>query len=298
MIAERAMSPQAAQEIIANEFVAGSSPRPCSLADYLTRIGVLSDADLEKITNYQKNKRVSFAKAALALGLIDKGVLEYGLGVRHGFLRETEQAARVPGRITVGRNPYSKAATPFHQIRSRILAKKSTARKSFAISSVDRELDGAAFAANLAASMAVMGKNTLLIDLDFQQSPLAAIFGDAHAPGLMNSVDEKSALARIAETMFTNVDLLAAGDKSSGVNTTLSQFNISKLVSMTEQKYDYVFVNTPAASAPSDREMIWLAVPDVIALMRKNATKISDVESFRQAVRATGGDIYAALLGE
>lgn len=269
------------------------------LRKYFLDSGLLKPEDAEKIEAIRRKKNISFAKAALSSGLIDRVALEYGLGVTHGFLHGDVARARIPADIHVGRNPYAKPATPYHQLRNRVLSRREAPKKILALGAVDKSVRSAVAAANLAASFSMMRKRILLVDLDTHRSPLAKMFGDPSAPGVLSCAHESNASDYIAGTMFVGVDLLpAGGNDDQNSRAGLAQLDLHKILDGLAPRYDYVLLNAPAAEAISDCELVWLAAQDVIALVRKNVSRLGDVDAFRQSVRAAGGDIYAALLIE
>jgi capsular exopolysaccharide synthesis family protein len=110
---------------------------------------------------------------------------------------------------------------------------------------------------HVAASYALAGKRTLLIDADLRKPGLSNLFKVRGLPGLsdiLRSNQDLDALcaARIRPTEIEGVDLLPCGPKPSDPLELLSRPRLDDLLGWAESRYDQVLIDTPPILAASD----------------------------------------------
>ena len=268
------------------------------LSDLLVRLGRMNQQAALQVKTLRANRGGAFGKLAMKLGFLKKDDLQYALGVKMGFLRETQEHVRIPREIIVATNPYAPAAEEFRTLRTRLLTSLDTASTTaFAVTGVEKTAGAGHVALNLAVSLSQLKKRTLLIDANLEQPTLHKIFGLGNSAGIsefvLNAVRGND---MFHETMFTRLDLVTAGAKSPEAQNAIFSERFDMLLSTARGHYDAVVIATAPFGARADCEAIWKNVGSVIPVARKHVGKLRDVEDMQNAIRRVDGHILGAVV--
>lgn len=293
------MSEQAQTQLI-DELL--SEPAPASVAksmrlgETLIRLGRLN---AEAVAHIEREKSdAPFGKTAVKLGYIKPADLEYALGVHFGFLHETSQRIKIPKSLVVARNPHSQEADEFRSLRTRLVTSaKNDLLRSLVITGADEQCDAAYVATNLAASFAQLGRTTLVVDANFRKPSLAGLFGDPRAQGITDTAvfAELCSDVRIG-TMVRNLDLLPAGSPSPDTHKVLSDSKFKEAMRNLALDYDVVIILSAPYTHSADCELIWSSSRGALIVVKKDESRLTNLEKIRRGLRQTETSLAGAVL--
>lgn len=127
-------------------------------------------------------------------------------------------------------------------------------------------------AANLAISMAQIGKKVLLIDGDFRRSRLHRIFKLTTDKGLSNIWTQKQDfLSNIQESEIENLHIMTSGIRPPNPSELLNTPVLAEFIKWCKQNYDTVIVDCPAIIPVSDT-LLWGKVINKSVFVIKHGT--------------------------
>lgn len=130
--------------------------------------------------------------------------------------------------------------------------------RSFVVVSALPEEGKSTIAANLALSIASIGRKVLLVDADMYQARLSRRNRLTHPSGLSEILQGTKELEEVVmqSDRNPNLSLLTVGDKSSHPSELLGSFDFDALIKQILQTYDVVIFDTPPLFASTDALII------------------------------------------
>ncbi len=119
------------------------------------------------------------------------------------------------------------------------------ALKSIVITSAVPHEGKSTIAANLAATMAQLGRKTLLIDADLHHPSQHRIWNLANASGLSNVIVGQTPLKVAIESPMENLDVIAGGVIPPNPLALLDSKQMSVLMQQLENDYDFIIIDAP-----------------------------------------------------
>jgi capsular exopolysaccharide synthesis family protein len=120
-------------------------------------------------------------------------------------------------------------------------------------------------------SFALTGKKVILVDLDFRKAYLSSCAGSpkvgasAYLSGLNFNLDESS----VREWINPNLDILPVGKLPPNPAELLLSAKFKKLISILQERYDYVFLDTTPVNIVADASIVADAANMTIFVVRE-----------------------------
>ena len=229
---------------------------------------------------------------SLFAGLAAGSVFVLGPALLRGPLGNAEDAERLLGipavgaipkiRITQGAsqiflvdNPRSPAAEALRTLRAALsLNGGSGEGRSFLFSSAVPQEGKTFCAVNFAASLALEGHSTLLIDADLRVPSIGQqFFGKEQVPGLTEVLQGKLKLVEAARpAKIANLHILATGTAIAGPAELLGSPALGSLLASALEKYDRVVVDSAPVLAVSDTLRLVRHIQHTCLVVRAGAT--------------------------
>ncbi|MCW1913959.1 polysaccharide biosynthesis tyrosine autokinase [Luteolibacter sp. GHJ8] len=260
-------------------------------------------------------KMVLFPVAAFA-GMLGGLVLMVGLEVGDGRVRDSADAARAtgtplltslpvmqPGRegdMVLLSDPASSEAEAFRRLRAVLLPApgKPGARTVLFTSAVPGE-GRSLCAMNYAASLAMQGQRTLLLDADMRRPGLSRqhVNGEGRGLGAYLAGDCDPASACFP-TALPNLYLLSSGPIRGDAAELLSGTRFAALLEDAYRWFDAVVIDSPPVLAVSDALAVSRYADRVCLIVRQDASDRRNLKKTSELLRSSGGNLIGFVWNE
>jgi protein-tyrosine kinase len=273
-----------------------------SLGDILRRAKGLTHDQVQQALRYQKEHNVRFGEAVVALGLASPADVIWALAQQFHYPYSPSAEHGVHKELVVANDPFSEAVESFRNIRSQlIMGVMGPSEKRSAIAFVSPEVgEGKTFmAANLAVAFSQLPGRTLIVDADLRTPRLHEVF-EAELTGGLSSILAGRAEPNVITPVehLPNLYFLPAGVGAPNPVELLQSSAFSLLLRELLTKFDYVLVDTPAATYGSDARIIASHCGAALIVGRKNHSKVSSVQNLVKQLKNGSVQIAGALMNE
>ena len=150
---------------------------------------------------------------------------------------------------------------------------------------------------NLAASFALTGARTLLIDTDLRRGRLHRLFGYRKEPGLSNVLlGECSLEEAFRPTAQENLTVLSAGRHLDSGTELLGSANFAALLTSLRDRFERIVIDTPPVLGLSETSIMQKLVDGVLFVIWTGHTPVRGVQSAIETLRANGANFYGFVL--
>jgi capsular polysaccharide biosynthesis protein/Mrp family chromosome partitioning ATPase len=236
-----------------------------------------------------------------------------------GLIPKDDDASSVAGALTLVAidAPSSSAADAYRRLRTNFIAAASHARtKSVAVMSVDHTDSSIELHANLAASLAAMGKRVVLVSTRQRHPALEELVGAAPGPGFLDALAGAVPLElTISDTGIENLLLCRAGSTETrdlGVASpsddrrvaaipsparahSLGSERTAALLEELAGRADFVLVDAPPLLSDADAASLARACDGVLAVATPSATR-EDISRSREQFERVGATVLGSVL--
>lgn len=255
-----------------------------------------------------------FMAVAGVLGLFGGLVLMAGTELRDGRVRDAAAAARATGApllaslpvLQGGRegdmimlsDPGSPVAEAFRRLRAVLLPPpaKPNARTVLFASAVPGE-GRSLCAMNYAASLAMQGQRTLLLDADMRRPGLSRQHAETGGLGAYLAGEAEPASACFP-TALPNLYLLSSGPMRTDAAELLSGTRLPVLLEDAYRWFDAVVIDSPPVLAVSDALAISRYADRVCLVVRQDASERRNLRKAAELVRSSGGNLIGFVWNE
>ena len=167
--------------------------------------------------------------------------------------------------------------------------------KVFAVTSPNQSEGKSLTSANIAISLAMLGKNTLLIDADMRRPNQNRLWKIKKSSGL------SGLLARVEACSVYGVNglplsIICAGDTPPNPSELLSSANMNRTVEYLRQKYDYIIIDTPPINTVADAQILSRVVDSTVLVCYSGKTKNMDIHRALDLIKQSNGNICGIVL--
>jgi len=188
----------------------------------------------------------------------------------------------------------------FKSLRTNIMFSlpKEGCKKLMIVSSVSSE-GKSTISAHLAASLADMGANVLLIDCDLRRGKVHKFFEAKRNPGLANVLagftDVNTA---VQKTSVDKLYILSAGVVPPNPSELLASDRMKMLIDEFSKSFDYIIMDTSPINVVSDALAIASLVDGVAVVARQNYTDKNTFEKCISNLEFAGAKIIGVVLND
>jgi protein-tyrosine kinase len=250
-----------------------------SIGEIIRQTNNLSADQVEKILSYQLQHGVKFGEAAVALGLAKQEDVLWALAQQFHYPYVSQSNRKIADEVVVATKPFSDQAEIFRAMRAQLInAVFATPHNNTALAIISPDSgDGKSyFAANIAASFSQLGGRTLLIDADLRtprQHEIFSIDSKAGLSSILSGRAESKLIHPVAD--LPSLHVLPAGVVPPNPIELVQRNTFGLLLRELISKFDYVIVDTPAASVGSDGRVIAGHCGAALALCRRNKSRMN-----------------------
>ncbi len=170
--------------------------------------------------------------------------------------------------------PKSHIAESFRMIRNSLNYFLGKHEKNIVVITSTYAQEGKSFIAmNLAGSIALTGKSTILVACDLRKPSLGARFNITEERGLSSYLSNQNTLEDIIHsTDIPHLDIIVSGPIPPNPSELISSETINPLLQDLKKKYDFIIVDTPPVGIVSETYII-MSIADLnIFVIRKDIT--------------------------
>lgn len=151
--------------------------------------------------------------------------------------------------------------------------------------------------ANIAAALAEIGYQVIVICCDLRKPSLHKIFGVSNEIGTTNVIiGDLTVDDVLKETEIQGLKIIPSGPSPPIPSELLNSPNMSKLISECKSRASFVIIDTPPVLLVTDASVIAPAVDGVIALASAGRTTFEAVKRFKDTFEKTGARLLGVVL--
>jgi capsular exopolysaccharide synthesis family protein len=173
--------------------------------------------------------------------------------------KKSEQDA-VALSFVVGDNSRDPISEAFRVVRSNMDFMNSKNNANVIMTTSFNVGSGKSFVSlNLAVSFALAGKKVILVDLDFRKATLSSSLSGSYKTGAstyLSGIDSDCEDLIVKEWLNPNLDILPVGKLPPNPAELLLTAKFKELISVLQEKYDYVFLDTTPVNIVADASIV------------------------------------------
>jgi chain length determinant protein tyrosine kinase EpsG len=274
-----------------------------AIGDIIRRTRQLSAEQIEQILAHQHEHGIRFGEAAVALSLATSEDVLRALSQQFHYPYSPERLyTNAFSELIVAASPFSDEAEAFRELRSQLMMgalSTDEPRRALAVLSPDVG-DGKTFvAANIAVAFSQLGGRTLLVDADLRTPRQHKVFNLGQTSGLSSILsgrtDEK-AVHQVPD--LPSLYLLPAGAVPPNPQELLQRPAFGLLLIELLGKFDYVVVDTPAATHGADARVVAAKCGASLVIGRRGTTRMPAIAALVKSLAKSPGVLAGVVLND
>lgn len=272
-------------------------PRSQRIGDLLVARGALRPDDIPRVLTYQTAHPVRFGEAALALGLTTPQAVHAALAHQFGHAVTTPERRQRSPELTLLHQPHSLHAESIRATRAQLLLRMSTGphdvsthSRTLAVVSAESGAGRTRLVANLAVSLAQLGRRTLIIDADLHRPRQHEVFDVSPSHGGLAALLADPSAAETIQAIEDIVPLfvLPGGPVPRHPLELLESPGFTALLAELSPQFDHIVVDTPAYAVGSDVLAICARCDASLLVVRPQHTRTRQAQALVEALRHSG----------
>jgi protein-tyrosine kinase len=274
-----------------------------SIGNIIAETRNLGVDQVEKILAYQRDHKVKFGEAAVALGLASFDDILFALSQQFHYSYAQDETNKFSPELIALSQPFSQQAETFRAIRSQLIMRSfgeaNLPRRALAIVSPDVGDGKSYFAANLAVTLAQLGGRTLLVDADLRSPRQHEVFNLANGSGLSGILSGRAESKVIQQVAgIGSLFVLPVGVTPPNPVELVERPAFGLLMHELVAKFDHVIVDTPAAILGSDANVIAARCGGALVVARKDASQVYALQELVSAMAASAAIVVGVIVNE
>ncbi len=193
--------------------------------------------------------------------------------------------------------PGSMLGEAFRQVRTNLLfSGPAEQRRSLLVTSASPEDGRTTITMNLAATMARGGRRVLVVDTNFRQPAIGAIFPDCPEGGLSSALTGQANWREMTLDVGPNLTVMASGPQPPSPADLLTSDAMKTMIAEATEEYDQVLFDGPPCMVVADPTVMSSLVDGVVLVIRANANTHGIVQRSRDSLHRVGARIIGAVL--
>jgi chain length determinant protein tyrosine kinase EpsG len=273
-----------------------------SIGNLLREAQHLTDAQIDRVLAYQKEKGLRFGEAAVALDLVSNDDVVWALSQQFHY-PYAPSGSIANAEVVVATSPFTDDAEVFRELRSQLLMgplADEQPRRALAVLSPNVG-DGKTFvAANLAAAFSQLDGRTLLIDADMRTPRLQDVFSLGPSLSGLSSILSGRADADVIRQVpgMPNLFVLPAGAVPPNPLELVQHPAFGMLIRELLGKFDHVVVDTPAMSHGADSRVIAARCGAALVVGRRGHSRMDAVSKLTDALSHGPAKLAGIILND
>lgn len=201
------------------------------------------------------------------------------------------------GRIVTREEPDSFSSEVYRMIQANLkfLTSDKPPKVILVTSSVPEE-GKSTVTANLAAAIAQLGRNVLLIDGDLRRSCQHNLWDVSNKKGLKDIIVSNVSLASVASRPMPNLTLLTSGMVNTNPLALLDSPALSDVVGRSRRDYDLVLIDAPPLPVTADVLTLSKLVDGIVFVTRPGVIERESAELAQETLATTGQKVLGMVI--
>lgn len=179
----------------------------------------------------------------------------------------------------------------------------ATAAEKCPVFAITSDFSGAGksvISANVAVSLALLGKKTLLVECDLRRPELSEVFGVEKKDGLSELISgvKKERGEVISSVGYDNLDVVLSGRIPPNPSELLGSEAMAKFINESRELYDIIIVDTPPAYEVSDVGVIASLITGVVMVARSNFSDINAITASEELISGVNGRVIGYVVND
>jgi protein-tyrosine kinase len=269
-----------------------------AIGSILVEHGLLSPADRDEIQRYATEHGIRFGDAAQKLRLLTQSDIDLAIAQQYHYPTLPRGGNDgVSSEVIAAYLPQSEFVEPLRALRSQLNLRWVAEHKVLAITSPGRGEGRSWLAANLATVYAQLGMRTLLIDSDMRQPRQHQLFNLNNGLGLSALLTGRAGreiVARIHPQL--RLFVLTAGTLPPNPQELLGRPVFDLVLQRFSELYDIIIMDTPAASAVADAQIVAARADVAVVLARLNHTRSAQLTATMRNFTQSGVNVIGSVI--
>lgn len=203
------------------------------------------------------------------------------------------------GSLITITNPRSPIAEAYRSLRTNLeFSSLDRPLKTLIVTSAGPEEGKSTTLANLAVTMALAGKQVILVDCDLRRPSLHRIFDVRNGAGLTTMIVDDEALRNppLQETGVSNLWLLPSGPLPPNPSELLGSRRMEEIIAALLERADIVLFDAPPIIAVTDAAVLSSKVDGVLLVVNAGKTKREHAQKAKALLEKVNARLVGAVL--
>ena len=170
------------------------------------------------------------------------------------------------------------------------------ALKSIVVTSSVAKEGKSEVAANLAVTMAQMGRRVLLVDADMRHPIQHHVWGLTNATGLSNIIVDQVAIDLSVQEVMPNLDVLSSGVLPPNPLALLDSQRMAALIASFNREYDLVIFDTPSLSGMADAAVLSNLTDGILLVVRPGVVDWNSANAAKEFLTQSGQKVLGIVI--
>lgn len=269
------------------------------LGDILVEMGAITPSDVDKIVQVQQKTGASFGQIAVERRFVSQRDVQVALSRQFNYAQLLDgDWPNVSKELVIALKPFERDAEVFRFLRGRVVTSHiDKGEPCIAVTGAETKVGTSYVAANLAVSLAQLGRRTLLLDANLRRPRIRRIFAIENKFGLSEVlVGRVSASAVIMSNLVENLSVLCAGNVPPNPQELLGGRQFKDLFEELAGHYDVIVVDTSGGPQIADASFVWSHCRNILLVARRHTSSFDNVQSVADMATECGAKIIGCVL--
>ncbi len=273
------------------------TPDAQRMGEALAKHAKLTEQDIARILELQRDKKILFGEAAKKLGLITEDDLQKVLSEQFNYAYLQAGSHKISPLLIAAHKPFDIEVEQLRSLRSQLLLRWfDQGNKTLALASVSNDDDASQLVANLAIVFSQLNKKTLLIDANLRNANQHRFFDIETKMGLANILANRQGQYTLSkQESLPNLTILTAGTAVPNPQELLSQNSLATLLVDLEKIYDVILIDTSPIHLGLDVLTVVSKAKAAIIVAKKDTTMVADMQQLSQQLSMTGAKVLGSV---
>jgi capsular exopolysaccharide synthesis family protein len=197
-------------------------------------------------------------------------------------------------------DPRANAVETVRTVRTNVLFSFTNAGPKALVITSPGPLEGKTFiTANLALTLAQMGRRVLLVDGDLRKPRLHKIFGKRSKPGLSDLISGNCTLCEAAkDTQVKDLKFLPSGKAPPNPSEILGCNRMQDFVAQCMASFDFVLFDTPPVLSVTDASALAGSIDGTVVVLKAGETKRGNARRALEQLKAIDSNVLGVVLNQ